>query len=283
MPDCGRVTNFEKLPRPSDWKLNVTVERPRMRDRFLEVFKASFSHELIVVEGKSWQEITLVSANAELLEPVSSLLEILSRCVTIADEADISHALAIHRYPDAECHSYIGDLVQRAKYGYQSTQERIELAHALLDFINQHPGYGQATLVACPPSSTGNNRNGLAAHLANTVSRRLGLTRVTVEGPERQPRKQTEHLDDCSDVHGKFRVAERVPNATALVVDDLYGAGCTTNESVRALRAAGARRVLVLACSKTAKRCNGLPASEENWPDWIPSELFRPADARPFE
>ncbi len=237
---------------------------------------------LSVDEGEKRNEVVLVTQNRELRDKVNKLLNVLSQTVTIDDHADLSYALAIHRYMDIHSRSYVGDLVHKGKYWLQASEDQLELADAMLGFIDAHPGFSGVSRVSCPPSSSGNRWAGLTGFLADHVSRKLNLPKVAIEGPTRRPRKQTEHLDDCSDVHGTFWVSERIQGETILVVDDLYGAGCTTNEAVRVLRLAGARRVFALAGSKTATRCNGLSPESENWPDWIPSEAFGSRDDLPF-
>lgn len=52
---------------------------------------------------------------------------------------------------------------------------------------------------------------------------------------------------------------------TIVAIDDLYDTGRTMNEMVRALRAAGAARVLSLTAVKTAKNCYGMSPSSSNW------------------
>ena len=55
-----------------------------------------------------------------------------------------------------------------------------------------------------------------------------------------------------------------------LLVDDLYRSGSTMMAGATALRRAGATAVFCLALTKTARDCNGLPASVDNWPDELP-------------
>ena len=283
MPQCGRIVDVTEHPHDDSWTL--TIRPSSLRDRVAAVLNSSFQSGVEVVGSREQHDgkIAIRTQNAQVRSAMPKLLELLSRSVTIADDADVSHAIAIHRYADIEEHSYVGELVQRAKYFDQPLAETAELTAAVLTVIEAHPAYQRATHVTCPPSSSGKSGAGLAAHLAGAISQRLAITQLAIWGPERAPRKQTDSLDDCAEVHGTFRVSVPLRGATVLVVDDLYGAGCTSDEAVRALRAAGARHVLVLACSKTAKRCNGLPANADDWPDWIPSEVLGAEDALPFE
>lgn len=55
-----------------------------------------------------------------------------------------------------------------------------------------------------------------------------------------------------------------------LLIDDLYRSGDTMMAGAKALRRAGATAVYCLALTKTARHCNGLPASVDNWPDRLP-------------
>ena len=52
----------------------------------------------------------------------------------------------------------------------------------------------------------------------------------------------------------------------ALVLDDIYESGGTVDAVALALRAAGAKFILSLTATKTARYCNGLTPSTENWP-----------------
>lgn len=100
----------------------------------------------------------------------------------------------------------------------------------------------------------------IARHLSDTLKYRLGACGKI------QPVKEQKSLEQdleilWDNVHGKFMVVTPVRDKSVIILDDLYGSGITLGEVARACRAAGAKSVLSLAATKTAKFCNGLSPS----------------------
>ena len=261
-----------------------------MQDRFIQIVKRTLPSGVEVVRSREQDvgKVAIRAKNAQVGSAMPKLLELLSRSVTIDDDADVSHALAVHTLfgPDPDddrgTKSYIGEVVSDAKYTSDRWSET-HLAELMTEFVDSHPLFRQATHVSCPPgSSGGDNTSGLVYRLVEHMRGRLGLRFVAIQGTSREPRKRKRQSTDCSDVSGTFRISQHTAGATVLVIDDLYGHGCTVNEVVRVLRAARVSRVLALSGSKDASGCNGLPPQRDNWHDWVPDEFADESEALPF-
>ena len=274
MPTCGRVIEIGENRGPFDQRFSIKVAPGALRNHFLSLLRLWFPRSVNAVEGETWNEIILVTSDVEQRESVLRTLRLLKHAVTIDDEADVSHALAIHRYPDIKQRSYVGNLVYHAKYTSYPNHHESELCDLLLTFFLAHTPYRHATHITSPPSHHGTSWSGIAGKLATCIGTNENLQPVHVISSPRNPQKNAEDPSDCSEILGTFRVQGRVDGAIVLVIDDFYGAGCTLAEMARVLRAAGAYKVLSLTGSKTAKGCRGLPPESENWPDWIPTEVL---------
>ncbi|MYA01209.1 MAG: hypothetical protein F4038_07745 [Chloroflexi bacterium] len=289
MPTCGRVTHFNETSRNLYWRYTAKVRPPSLRDHLSMAVKRSLMPGVQVTPGYAWNEIVLATRSPDARSQIRSLLELLSRSVTIEDDADCSHALGVHTLfnPDVEdtsgAKTYIGEVASDAKYTGHVWSAG-QLADLMADFVDSHPLYSQASRITCPPSSNdGFNTSGLAYRMAQRVSNLLGLPFVSMSGSQREARKNKRRINDCSDVIGTFEVTDHVSGDTVLVVDDLYGHGCTINEATRALRVSRCKRVLALSGSKDASGCQGLPPHIDKWPNWVPAESRKPAGDLPFK
>ena len=274
MPTCGRVIAFGETLGSVDWRFSVKVAPGTLRNNFLSLLQLWFPRSVNAVEGDKWDEITLVTSDMGQRESVLRALRLLNHAVTIDDDADVSHALAIHRYGDIGQRSYVGNLVYQAKYTPHPFLHESELGRLMLTFFLAHTPYRGATHITSPPSHDGSPWSGTAGKLATRIGANENLLPMNVISSPRNPRKNAEHPGDCSEILGTFQAKERLDGAIVLVIDDLYGAGCTLTEMARVLRAAGASKVLSLSGSKTAKGCRGLRPKSENWPDWSPTEVL---------
>lgn len=282
MPTCGRIVKIQRSQRAIRWQLAAAVRPPSLRDRMLAELGRALPDGVQTGKGQQASELVL-SSNLQEHEPLTrQLLALLERSVSINDDADCSHALGVHTLFDPDndngTKTYIGEVVSDAKYSRNPWAEE-DLSKLMTDFVSSHPLFRQATHITCPPSSSGGvNHDGLANSLARRISAHFGLSFVTIHGPSRTPRKNMRNSGDCSEVDGAFSVTHDLREATTLVVDDLYGHGCTINEVTRALRAAGCEHIFALAGSKDASACNGLPPHTDKWPDWHPPELDSPTN-----
>ncbi len=282
MPRCGRMDLIESSEMLGRWRFVATVLPLSLRTKLMRTLQMALGDQVVVAPGMNANEIIVTSGESDWERPTHRLLNLLAQHVTIEDDTDASHALAVHTLFDSQVDdgngvkSYIGEVVSDAKYSRDSWSEA-HLAELMTEFVDSHPLFRRATHITCPPgSSGGNNTSGLAHRLVEHTNARLGLQFVTIQGMSRVPRKSKRHSNDCSDVNGTFQVSQRVEGATVLVLDDLYGHGCTVNEVARSLRAARVRQVLALSGSKDATGCEGLPPHQGNWHDWHPPNLDLP-------
>jgi ComF family protein len=92
-----------------------------------------------------------------------------------------------------------------------------------------------------------------ALYLARAVARQRGwpfdaglLTRIRPT-----PRQVGQHREErAANVRGAFRASERAQGRTVLLVDDVVTTGATASECARALKNAGARRVIVASVAR---------------------------------
>ncbi len=268
MPTCGRITSWEE----AHWKFPhafwVKVTPTSMADHFRSAIRSAFPNGRVLpppAQGSLYDFGVILLEDA----PVDSFrryLTLLEHHVTIVDGADESHALGIYAFPDIDRPSLFGRLVSSAKYGRNRGEHFDSLFEEYLAFIMAHPRYLSATHIAAPPPNRPSGSSSLARTLAKELGSELGMALITIHGPERQPRKANASETDCSDVANKFAVHDDLGESSLLIVDDLYGFGCTVSEACRATRAAGADSVLALTATKNARGCQGLWPDAANWP-----------------
>lgn len=192
---------------------------------------------------------------------VETFLELVTRCLTIEDGLDESHALAYHQDQDESTgnlrRSALGQLVNRAKYRTEkASRERI--GEAVTDFIRSHPRYARSDAVASVPAHRRGSASGLSGRLVRQVADALQLRRVEISRfQSKTPQKDI--VDDDRRLGVKKRLTNQknsmlvdddIDGLTITVVDDLYGSGGTIQEAARALKEAGAQEVLSLCITK---------------------------------
>ena len=195
------------------------------------------------------------------IRQVEAFLELVSRCLTIEDLLDESHALAYHQEQDEETGQLIktrlGRLVNQAKYKtYRQPREAV--GNAVIEFIKGHPRYSRATAIACmPPHGTG-KRSSLSARVVNQVREALQLEEAIIVRTKSRP-AQKDITDDDRRVGVKKRIANQKHSMRAdtdlrgkavIIIDDLYGSGGSMQEAARVSREAGASEVLGLSITK---------------------------------
>ncbi|MGB6895813.1 MAG: phosphoribosyltransferase family protein [Dehalococcoidia bacterium] len=210
-------------------------------------------------------------------EALDDLLRLMTRLVSVNDDADVSHCLDLYRIPEESAaspeewpHTEIGQAVYRAKYrgDYQSS---MSVADAMTEVSRTHPALASAdVLCAVPPASDLGNRTDAADQWVRALSERLGVP-ATALRRIRTVRPQKGIEDTAERRRNQERSMDADPDARerrVLVVDDLYTSGDTVRESVRTLRAEGASQVFVLCAVKTAKGTQGLGELLEAREDW---------------
>lgn len=199
--------------------------------------------------------------------------------VTIADDADESHAVYLHDLPfprkgaDPDAvdfrHTRVGKMVRRAKSYSHNTGDAVaatELTDTVMRYwMERHPRYMRADIMI--PAAPGNphKRFDLPLFMATRLAANLGKELVKCSKPQSSP-PQKSSGDDLEVLHaniaGKISVGSNLFGKTVIVLDDIYKSGSTIREIVRACRAAGAKEVLSLTATKTAKFCRGITPSE---------------------
>ncbi len=246
-----------------------------MRDHFAALLRRALSAEINVQLDTQPGTILLASSRPEPFESTRVFLQLLRGSVTIDDDALMSHALGLHWFADIKERSQLGDLVEQAKdYGRENPSDPAaveQIQNVMLGWFARHPMTRSVDAVAAIPGTQPKDFD-LPAALANHLSRKFGKRRIWLRSRNRRPQKgQSGSTSPSARSLGALMNADRDAfGRRVLLVDDLYRSGNTMMAGVRTLRRVGATAVICLALTKTARDCNGLPASVDNWPDEIP-------------
>ncbi len=246
-----------------------------MQDHFAALLRRALPSEIEVRAGTPAGSVLLASSRNEHVESTCAFLELLRDSVTIDDDALISHALGLHWFADIKERSQLGDLVEQAKdYGGNNSSDPLaveQIQNAALGWLAKHPMTRSVNAVAAIPGIQPKDFD-LPAGLADAVSHNLGKRRLRLRSRNQSPQKRRSgSAASGARSLGALMNADRDAfGRRVLLVDDLYRSGNTMMAGVTALRRAGATAVVCLALTKTARDCNGLPASVDNWPDELP-------------
>ena len=283
MPNCGRIKKYIIEEGPSDWTVTFDVSPPAEAVGFSALIQnalpgaVSGSTATLIEEFEQVRRTTVVVPKAVISRAaLESYFAILRWTVTIADDADESHAIYLHTLPHpgnepgvAEMiRTRIGNLVYKAKSYTPSTGSKpaaSDLAQKFVYWLERHPQYMKAHVIVPVPPSNKAKAFDLPAFVAKHIATELDLEVATCT-KARATLSQKEVGDDLqaleANVKGSFAVENDLLGQTVVIVDDIYSSGHTVNELVRACRAAGAFTVLSLTATKTAKYCNGFPPSD---------------------
>ena len=259
MTICCFVQDYKIEPR--DGKTLVTF---RSKGDHLTSFSSLVERlfpefRLTVIESKGidWvnscnsEKVSLDGVNEEGGARLINFLDLMSTTLTIEDELDESHALALHRVPNENGEfprTEIGNLAYRAKDYYgQAAFADIKAARDICDhvenFITKHPGYAIAGLIAPAPSSNSKRAMSLPTAVTNTVARRVQKRLVL---PVRH--RDTPSMKDYDEAQSgltraeaqanSVQFSERLDGQSIIIIDDLYQTGGTLKEVARAAREA---------------------------------------------
>ncbi|MCH7745105.1 MAG: phosphoribosyltransferase [Chloroflexi bacterium] len=211
------------------------------------------------------------------INEVKKFLELLRHHISIDDELDESHALSPHNIPDPdeddEWHlTPIGQLVNRTKdysgqKAFRSKAAFDQIYIHILDFINAHPTYHRASIIASVPSSDSSKIITLPRAIASNVSEQLGKRLLVPKRlrsiPSQKDYDQTAQVVSRKELQsGTVGVSDNIEGASVILIEDLYETGGSIEETARACRSAGATDVLGLAITKTAKATYGMRLSD---------------------
>lgn len=275
MPDCGRVHSLHFSQAPGEWQLTASIRPERMLNRFQSILQRALPVGVTVNQSATARSVVISAQRSELQAPTQAFLDLLNKSVTIDDEADLSHALGLHWLADIEERTILGDLVEQAKdYGLDNPSDPQAvglLKDASLDWLTNYLPMGSVDAVAAIPGTQTKDFD-LPAAIADATCVRFGKMRVLLRSRNQAPQKGKKESDvsNVNALSAKMNADRDAIGNRVLLIDDLYRSGHTMMAGVRALRRVGATAVYCLALTKTAKHCNGLPASVDNWPDWRP-------------
>lgn len=195
-------------------------------------------------------------------QQIKDVLEMLSAAVCIEDDLTECFALDFHSEigPGGPARTTMGQLVYEAKPyrpGTGSTAKADQLADLMRVFIQGHPTYAAADVLAAVPPGNPHKPFDLPAHLAQRLARQLGkpdasswVRKVRATRPMKDCETPQEKLDN---VRGAFVVtpAAEFGGKSVLLIDDIYQSGFTINEVGHVIQEADASQVLGLAATKT--------------------------------
>jgi len=219
--------------------------------------------------GSSPAARTLRGVGLAPLPRTLSLIDLLSRVLTLPSGSDVDFALALDwtktpvegvdptQWPSTQ----IYDLVRRGKYGLRDPRDEperrqvgLELVRRLCTVIDEHPLLRAVDAIVAVPGHDAKQVS-FGGRVATTVALHRGarLVRCSSVAPFRTPAKDLDPKVRASIIDGQFRCLEGLDEQTVLIVDDLYGSGTTVGEAARAARAAGAVRVASLCGVRTMR------------------------------
>ena len=288
MPTCTRINKYRLKQNGEDWFVTIHSPLQSDKDTYRDILGSCFQGARLVSAERTgippgfvWESefttpITRVSNN-KLVE----FLNLLNQSVTILDCADESHALGLHHlyHPnddpdesDVRKRTELGVLMKKAKsYDTDSGDEvaASELAALMVSWVKAHPRYSRASFIISAPPGDTSKKYDLPRMIVSHLSKAFGFGIINCQSkPLEQPQKSIEELDDLkSNISGNFLVAGGLYNRDVVIIDDIYRSGATINELTRACREAGAKSVLSLTGTKTARFCKGLPPHADKWPN----------------
>ena len=275
MPLCSRISDFTVSSSHSQW--NVAVDTPlSLRDVNFEniLINSIVGARLISTEPTGqfpscYQSHFSIPKGAINENDLKKFLKILKWTVSISDTADESHALYLHSLPKPTFDkTRMGTLVNKAKSYSPSTGNKpaaLKLAERMEYWILRHPRYRASDVIIPAPAGNPDKAFDLplyiAEYLSATVNYVLGVCKKVHPISQQKSLEQNPEILR-NNVTGKFKLDTHIRGNSVIILDDIYQSGETLHEVARACRAAGAKTVLSLTATKTAKFCNGLAPSE---------------------
>jgi hypothetical protein len=224
-------------------------------------------------KGKENRGFTFIKdGSEEALEKVRDWLRLVGNFVAIRDCLALSYAIDYDREegdPD-KTQTKIGTLRNSAKpYDKVPTADTYraadELVKECLDFLEKMTCYSTATCTVGMPPSRPDKPFDLPKHLADKISKKLGITDLThiVKTIKERPQLKDARCDKkLESIEGSISVDHQsLKDQTVLLIDDIYQSGVSTNYVAMLMLEAGAKKVYGLACEKTCRNDDNIPRS----------------------
>ena len=271
MPLCGRIHDFQVSYQDGIASVLVRISMLAVEIGFANIIESALSR---LDTRFNLNPIRVMTGTSDPLrfrtagdDPITQFLELMRNSVTIEDDADESHALAVHYLPDVGEYTEVGRMVHLAKsYDMESGDEQLasQVSRRFRHWIERHPRYSTADLIAPIPPSNLAKKFDFPSLIGSDLASQFGKPLIRIQSMNTTPQKDLP--DDAPDtISGAFRISQDLTGKTVLVIDDLYDRGRTMNEAVRALKSAAASTILTLAATKTATNCSGMAPNESNW------------------
>jgi len=199
---------------------------------------------------------------------IEALLQMFQDVVCIEDDLTETFALGYHTHMDptgSYARTALGSLVYQAKpYRGDWTPQREraadEIVAKMAQFIEIHPTYARAGIIAATPPSRPGTPN-LPIYLAEQLAAQLGKINGTLwinKTRTTRPMKDCQTVQEkINNVKGAFALppqyCAQVKGQWVILLDDIYQTGFTLNEVGRVLFEAGAKAVLGLITTKTGR------------------------------
>jgi len=171
----------------------------------------------------------------------------------------VGWALTSYWNPSGHSKTELGGHLQAFKYGQKRERGKV-LAEQLLKAVQSRGEFAGAEVVVPIPGSVKGREFDPAAELAQEMQRQGGLEALLDGLSKSQDTSVQKSLQSAGgrreNLAGVFAVPhpERIQGRKVIVLDDFVDSGTTMAEAARALLAAGARQVVLLAVATTGRR-----------------------------
>ena len=253
----GYVTGYCHDPAPGGHVLSVSGPRGA-------VDQVRLADPAYTLRGSAAQRYCLKGVGSHPSPETTAILELLTGVLTVPCGGSLDFAIALdwfNKLVDGEVADLtdLADLVHRGKHVYTPLGDVENLREAggavadeIAEVLGHHPLLRNADAIAAPPGHD-SKVPGFGARLAAGVAKRRDtpLVRCTSRQELRAQARSLAFPDRAPALAGQFHCADDVSGQHIVIVDDVYASGATAEETARALRAAGASRVVSIAAIRT--------------------------------
>lgn len=263
MPNCGYLKDYSIKVEQSQFVAELT---PKGYIDVCNLVNNAFAGAKCVVreDSTSWigEQVITISRSSIDQNKLEQFLGLLKNHLTIDTRLDEYHALGLYSEPPDWQHTWIGKLVNHAKYS-QDQSAATKIADHLIRFIEAHPRYSRAKLIVSVPRSDTSSTWDLPSLITKHIASKLQKRRVTAQKVRMtKPQKDLSESGDINayleNVKGSIRINTTMAGCAAILIDDTSRSCTTLEEAGRACRLAGAMEVLGLTAARDAKFTKGI-------------------------